>query len=45
MPDVARKATQVLTRKAPVSARNSPIKPLVPGSPTLARVNTMKQKA
>ena len=34
----------VLTWKAPASVRNSPMKPLVPGSPTLAMVNTMNTK-
>ena len=42
---VASVATQVLILKVPIRLRNSPTKPEVPGSPTLASVNTMKQKA
>ncbi len=41
----AKITTQVFTRKAPSMVRNSPTKPPVPGSPTLAKVNTMKQAA
>ena len=44
-PKVAKKATQVLALKAPISDRNSPTKPQVPGRPTLAMVKTMKMKA
>ena len=45
VPVVASDATQVLTLNVPISARNSPTKPEVPGSPTLASVNTMKTAA
>ena len=44
MPVVARNATQVLTWNAPMSDRNSPTKPLVPGKPTEASMNTMKHE-
>jgi hypothetical protein len=42
---VASVATQVFTLKVPMSARNSPTKPEVPGSPTLASVNTRNAAA
>jgi len=45
MPVVASTATQELTRKAPSRLKNSPTNPVVPGKPTLASVNSMKQKA
>ena len=45
VPSVAKVATQVLTRNVPMSVKNSPTKPDVPGRPTLAKVNTMKAKA
>ena len=45
MPVVARNATQVLTWNAPISDRNSPTKPLVPGRPTEASMNTMNTAA
>ena len=41
----AKKATQLLTWKAPSSTRNSPTKPAVPGRPTEAKVNSMNMKA
>ncbi len=44
-PNVASVATQMLTLKVPISERNSPTKPEVPGIPTLASVNTMKAAA
>ena len=45
MPVAAKAATQVLTWKAPSMTRNSPTKPLVPGRPTEASMNTMKTTA
>ena len=44
-PVVARNATQVLARNAPIRLRNSPTNPEVPGRPTLASVKTMNTKA
>ena len=44
-PVVAKKATQVLARKAPTSVMISPTKPEVPGRPTLAMVKIMKATA
>src|SRR5437764_1098620 len=44
-PVVAKKVTAVLTWKVPTSDRNSPTKPLVPGKPTEASMNTMKTAA
>ena len=44
-PVAARKQTQVLTSNTPSRTRNSPTKPLVPGSPTAARVKTMNTAA
>jgi hypothetical protein len=41
-PVAPRTPTQVLTWKTPISVRNSPTKPEVPGRPTLAMVNSMK---
>ena len=44
-PNVATVATAVLILKVPISDRNSPTKPEVPGRPTLASVNTMNTAA
>ena len=44
-PSVANIATQLLTRKALSSVRNSPTNPDVPGSPTLAMVKIMNTSA
>ena len=45
VPVVASVATQVLIWNVPINVRNSPMNPVVPGNPTLARVNTMKAAA
>ena len=45
MPVAAKSAIQVLTWKAPTMTRNSPTKPLVPGMPTEASMNSMKISA
>ena len=42
---VARNATQLLIWNVPIRVKNSPMKPVVPGNPILARVNTMKATA
>ncbi len=44
-PEAATAATQVFFWKTPISVRNSPIKPEVPGRPTLAMVKNMKISA
>ena len=41
----ARKHSSVDTRKVPSRIRNSPTKPLVPGSPTEASIKHMNTKA
>ncbi len=42
MPVQMKAATQVLTWNRPAITRNSPRKPLVPGKPTDASMNSMK---
>ena len=45
MPVVMSAASQVETWKEPTITRNSPTKPLVPGSPIEAMVNSMNTAA